>query len=291
MKLPVRSKGNSSPTRRAVLAVPLLFLLAALPSFGLTVQFKLSASYSLLALDDVNRSLGGWEDLMKKRAAATPGWSYEGGSAGRIRGGFDLEGEFLLGFTSRWAVGIGSGFTYGEAAETATSLDILRSSVPYVYARPTNVTATPLVLSGYHFWPLGRKLAIYAGAGAGRVRVRYSDREAVKKKTSDGFTYANEQSASGHGTLVQGVAGIKYAHDGSLGLFLEAVWRRARVDALGSGTGTLYFFEEYSSDLDLWQAKMGLLDEPPAGELFRSVRKALVDCGGFVLKLGFFVKF
>ncbi len=291
MKLPFRSNGNSARTRRAVLAVPVLLLLTALPSFGLTVQFKLSGGYGLLALDDVNRSLGGWEDLVKKHAAATPGWSYEAGEAGRIRSGFDIEGEFLLGLTPRWAVGIGSGFMVGEAAERATSLDILRSSVPYVYARPTNVTATPLVLSGYHFFPLGRKFAVYAGVGAGWVRVRYSDREAVKKKASAGFTYSNEQSATGHGTLVHGVAGIKYAHDENLGLFLEADWKRARVKDLGNGAGTLFFYEEYHQDLDFWQARMSVLDEPPTGETFRSVRKAVVDCSGFALKLGFFVKF
>lgn len=292
MKLRVRSKGKSIPAPPAVFAVSVLLLLAvALPSFGLTIQFKLSGSYGLFALDDINRSLAGWEDFTKKRAAATKGWSYEGGNAGRIRGGFDIEGEFLLSLTPRWAVGVGSGFAYGEAAESATSIDVMRSSVPYIYARPTSVTAVPLVLTGYRLWPLGRKLHVYAGAGAGWVRAKYSGREAVKKQSSAGFVYSNEVSASGHGTLVQGVAGIKYAHDGNLGIFLEAAWRRARIDALGNEAGALYFYEEYLQTLDLWQSKMSVLDEPPAGETFRSVRKAVVDYSGIVLKLGFLVKF
>ncbi|HEX2695714.1 MAG TPA: hypothetical protein VHP61_08155 [Acidobacteriota bacterium] len=292
MKPPACLKEKISPTRPAVLAVAILFLLAAaLPSFGLTIHFKLSGSYSLLSPDDVNRSLSGWGDLMKKRAAATPGWTYEGGKAGRIRGGFDLEGELLLDLAPRWAVGIGSGYSYGVASESATALDILHSSVPYVYARPTKITATPVVMSGYRFWPLGRKFSLYVRAGIGRLWAKYADLEAVRKASDAGFSYTNARSASGRGTLVLVGAGIKYAHDGSLGFFLEAVWRRAKVNAFGNGTGTLYFFEEYDPDLDFWQAKMSLLDGPPAGETFRSVRKAAVDYGGLIIKLGFFVKF
>jgi hypothetical protein len=33
------------------------------------------------------------------------------------------------------------------------------------------------------------------------------------------------------------------------------------------------------------------MEAAPAGENFRSVRKAVVDFSGFVLKLGFFIKF
>ncbi len=285
-------KAKTPPPRPAFpAAMVLLFLAAALPSFGLTIHFKLSGSYGVLSFDDANRSLDGWRDYMKGKAAATPGWSHTGGREGRVRGAFGLEGEFLLGLTRRWAVGFGSGYAFSEASEAATALDITRSSVPYAYARPTKISATPLYLSGYHFFPLGGRLSLYLGAAAGRVRVRYSDGEAAKKRSSAGYTYSNEQSASGHGNLVQGVAGLKYAHDANLGLFLETAWRRARVDALGNGTGTLYIYEEYRPDADLWQARMSLLDAPPAGETFRSVRTAVMDYGGLVLKAGFLVKF
>lgn len=292
MKTTVDLKGKTSPARPIVVAVAvLLLLIAALPSFGLTFHFKLSGSYSLLSLGDVNRSLSGWRDFMKRRKSEIAGWTYVGGKAGRVRGGFDFEGELILDLGPRWAIGIGSGYSYAVAAESATALDILQSSVPYVYARPTKVTATPLVLSAYRFWPLGRKLSLYVRAGMGRLWARYSDREAARKASSAGFSYTDAISASGRGALALAGAGIKYAYDGSLGFFLESIWRRAKVNTLGNGTGTLYFFEQYRQNLDFWQAKMGLFDAPPAGETFRSVQKAVVDYGGLVLKLGFFVKF
>jgi hypothetical protein len=292
MKVILDLKGRTPSGRPAAPAVAVLLLLAlAPPSFGLTVHFKLSGSYSLLSLDDVNRSLSSWRDLMERRAAATPGWTYEGGNAGRARGGFDLEGELLLDLARRWAVGIGSGYTYGEASESSTGLSILQSSVPHIYARPTKITAVPLVLSGYRFWPLGRKFSLYIRAGMGWLWAKYADREAVRKASDTGFSYANSRSASGRGALALAGAGIKYAHDGSLGFFLEAVLRRAKVNAFGNGKETLYFFEEYDPGLEFWQAKMSLLAAAPAGDAFRSVQKAVVDYGGFVLRLGFFVKF
>lgn len=276
----------------AVLALAIMLLLASvLPSFGLTIHFKLSGGFSFLSPEDVNRSLSGWADYMKGLAAATPGWSFAGGKAARIRSGFDLEGEFLLGFAKRWAVGVGSGYSFAEASETATTLDIVRSAIPYAYARPAKVSAIPLIVTGYRFFPVGRRVLVYAGAGAGWVQARYSDSDAAKKVSSAAFSYSNAQSAAGRGTLVQGVVGAKFAYDESLGFFMEAVWRRAKVEELRNGTGTLYSYETHVTGPDLWQAKMSLFEGPPAGEAFRSVRKAAMDCGGFVLKLGFFVKF
>jgi opacity protein-like surface antigen len=188
-------------------------------------------------------------------------------------GAFGIGGEVLLDLTRRWSIGIGSGYALSEVSEGATTLEIERSSVPYVYARPTRVAATPLFLSGYHTFPLGSRLGLYIGAGAGQVRVRYSSSAAAKKAASSGFAYSDEQSASGRGKLVQGTAGFKYVHDQNIGLFLEAVWRRAKVETLEDGTGTLYAYDEYRADIDFWQAKMAVLDGPPAGETFRSVRK------------------
>ena len=274
---------------RAVLA--LLLLAAPLPSSGLTVRLKLSGSYGAPAFDDANLALNGWAESLRRQAAATPGWSFTAGTDGRLRGAFGIGGEVLLDLTRRWSIGIGSGYALSEVSEGATTLEIARSSVPYVYARPTRVAATPLFLSGYHTFPLGSRLGLYIGAGAGQVRVRYSSSAAAKKAASSGFAYSDEQSASGRGNLVQGTAGFKYVHDQNIGLFLEAVWRRAKVETLEDGTGTLYAYDEYRADIDFWQAKMAVSDGPPAGETFRSVRKAVADAGGLVLRIGFLIKF
>jgi opacity protein-like surface antigen len=281
MKPPADHKGRTATARPAVPAVlALLLLAAALPSSGMTIHLKLSGSYGFPAFDDANLALKGWAESWRREAATTPTWSFTGGKDGRLRGAPGIEGEVLLGLTPRWSIGVGSGYALSEVSEGATTLDIVRSSIPYVYARPTRMAATPLFVSSYYSLPIGSRLGLYVGAGAGLVRMRYSATDAVKRAASSGFSYSNEQSASGRGNLVQGVAGFTYARDGNLGL-----------DALTNGPGTLYAYEEYQPDLDFWQAKMDVLEGPPAGETFRSVRKAVADASGLVLKAGFLIKF
>ena len=78
--------------------------------------------------------------------------------------------------------------------------------------------------------------------------------------------------------------------------FLEGSYRWMRVSGFRGDTetdeaATLYHFEQYSSDLDFWQAKNRLYAQPPAGEEFRSVRETEVDFSGFSLILGVAIKF
>ena len=285
---------NGKVGRKRIASLGLLCVLlpaAALPSSGLDLNFKLSGSYSFLVLNDVNRSLQGWVELHKKEATSVPGWTFGGGKAGKVRGGFDLEGEVLLNWAPRWAVGIGSGYSYSEVTESRSAISVEEGAVSMVYARPTKVAATPLVVSGYHFWPLGPKVQIYVRAGMGWLWAKYVDREGSKKASALNYAYTSYQSASGQGALIQGGLGVKYVQDQSLGFFCEVSLRQAKVNSFVRETGTLYFFEEYNSSLDFWQAKIQAREKAPAGEDFRSVRKAVVDFGGFVLKLGFFIKF
>lgn len=265
---------------------------AALPSSGLDLSFKLSGSYSFLVLNDVNRSLRNWVEYHKKEVASIPGWTFSGGKAEKVRGGFDLEGEVLLSLTPRWAVGIGSGYSYSEVTESrSTIITVEKNAEPFAYVRPTKVAATPLVVSGYHFLPLGPKVQIYVRAGMGWLWAKYVNREGVRRASKKDYTYTSFNSASGRGALIQGGLGVKYVQDQSLGFFCEASLRQAKVNSLKGQNGTLYFFEEYYSSLDFWWAEIETMEMAPAGETFRSARKAVVDFSGFVLKLGFFIKF
>jgi hypothetical protein len=265
---------------------------AALPASGLDLSFKLSGSYSFPVLNDVNRCLQAWVEFHKKDVAAVPGWTFSGGKAEKVRGGFDLEGEVLLNLTPRWAVGIGSGYSYAEVTESrSTIVTVEKRAVSFAYVRPTKVAATPLIISGYHFLPLGPKFQIYVRAGMGWLWAKYVNREGVKRATRRDFNYTSFQSASGRGALVQGGLGVKYIQDKSLGFFCEASLRQAKVNSLKGQNGELYFFEEYYSPLDFWWAKIETMEMAPAGENFRSARKAVVDLSGFILKLRFFIKF
>ena len=285
---------NGKIGRKRIVGLGLLCVLLtaeALPGFGLDLSIKISGSYDFLTLNDINRSMQGWREFYKRKAASIPGWTFGDGKMGKLRGGFGLEGEVLLHLTPRWAVGVGSGFSYSEVTESRSAITVKEKAVSMVYTQPTKVVAKPLFVSGYHFWPLGLKLQIYFRAGIGWIWAKYVDREGAKKASSLNFTYKSVQSASGRGALIQGSLGVKYLLDQSLGFFCEASLRRAKVSSFKGETGTLYFFEEYNSSLNFWQAKVKMKENEPGGENVRSVRKTVVDFGGCALKLGFFIKF
>jgi hypothetical protein len=72
--------------------------------------------------------------------------------------------------------------------------------------------------------------------------------------------------------------------------------RRAKIQGFSGGnqsetTGTLYYFEEYIPDLDLWQAKNEIRAEMPTGSNYRSVSETVVDFSGLSVKIGFMIKF
>ena len=292
MKAFPRRAGTVSPGRRLVPIILAVSLLApALPCSGLSIHLKLAGSYGRPALDGVNRALGSWADSLKAQATLTPGWGTTGGGEGRVRDAYGLEGEILIDLTRHFAVGVGSGYALAAASIEDTDIGIVRTIGSFDYARPTTVSMTPLFFSAYASFDLGRKLDVYIGTGGGRVRARYSASEATKRTQVAAFSYTNEQLATGWGNMTQAVAGFTFAHDASLGLFVEGGYRWAKVDDLRNGSGKLYAYEEFRPDLDLWQAKIALFENPPEGESFRSVGRAVVDGSGPVVKVGFLIKF
>lgn len=286
---------NRKAGRKRIAGIGLLCILlpaAALPSSGLNLSFKLSGGYSVLALDDVNRCLQAWVEYHKKEVASYPDWTFSGGKAEKLRGGFDFEVEALLNLSRRWAVGIGSGYSFSEVSESRSIINTVeRRGLAFAYGRPTKVSGIPLVISGYYFLPLGPKVQIYVRAGAGWLWAKYINREGVRRSTRRDYTYTSFNSASGRSGLTQGGLGVKYIQDKNLGFFCEASLRKAKVNSLRVENGILYYFEEYSSSYDYWWAKIEGMETAPAGENIRSVRKAVVDFSGFFLKLGFFIRF
>jgi hypothetical protein len=279
------------------IAVIFCFLMAASgQAEGTDFSLKISCGMGFPKFGEVNGALDGWRELREREAAANSYWVFEGGTVKHLSRSLDFEGEILLKLSSRWALSVGAGTTYSSISEKQTTLAVTKSTVPYVYARPTKATATPLIFSAYHFLPVGNRFEIYGRAGAGWLWAKYTDRDATKKTAETKYTYPSYQSASGRDFLVHAGLGILYKHEQGLGFFGEVSFRRAMVDSMSgetkSGTrGDLMSFDEYDADLDLWQPKIEVMAEAPSGDAFRSVRKTAVDFGGFVIKLGVFIKF
>ena len=278
----------------AVLFGVLLFLPSL--SFCLEFQFRLSSGLRRMKLDEVNLALAGWEEKIKQEASPQPSWSFEEPEVPPLHFGFSFEGELTVFLTPRLALGVSAGYVYSDLNEQDTLLSINKDGITYDYARPTKVSAYPIIFLGYLYVPLGSKLNLYLKGGAGIIQAKYVGREAFKIAEESGFVYPTFEMAEASRSTSLGGIGLEYKFDPSMGFFIEATAQSAKVSGFSSENQPgekrdLYFFEEYIPELDIWQAKMRVLPQEPGGENIRSVREAVVDFSGFSVKIGILLKF
>ncbi len=264
-----------------------LFFLS-ISSYAIEIKLKLAGSLLFLNQDHINRSVNDWEELLKKTGIGSPKnkYIYKEGEVKNLNKGISFEGEFIISFTPRLAVGLGTGFIYSELDEEKTSLTFERDSKTVIIAKPFKINAFPVNLSVYYFHPLMDRLRLYVRGGTGLVWAKYIEREG---------NYF-EQTATDQGQSFFLSPGLIYEATSFMQFFIEGEAKFLRLDRFqgeieGGESGALYFFEEYNQGLEFWQAKMGIKNEKPSGENVRSVEEAVIDLGGFSVKIGFVIKF
>lgn len=278
----------------AILAIGTL-LFPALSS-GSNLYLRLSSGLGWLKADELNFCLTAWKEGWRLQAEVDPGLNLESEAIRSLHIGTDFEAELLLSF-SRWlALGVSAGYAYASLDEENTLLSILQEGTLYDQARPTKVSAYPVYLSVFLSLPLGRKISAYLRGGVGTVFARYVVREANKKAEVSRFTYTAYDNATASRGCYLGSLGLSYAVDPSLGFFVEATARQAKISGFEAadefgGRSRLYTYEEYRPEIDFWQLRIGLHPEEPSGPGVREVREATVDFGGYSAKIGIFLRF
>jgi len=263
---------------------------------GLDIQLRLSSGLWRMDLGEVNSALLGWRDGLKQTWDLDPTQQFVSGDVIPLRLSIDFEAELVFSFSRWFKVGLSTGYAYGSFNEEATLLTFEQAAVLYERARPTKVSAYPFLASGYFNVPLGKKFNVYLRAGVGALLARYVSREAQKKVTDERFSYTSYDNAKATGLTYLGGLGLSYSFDESLGFFLEAAGRSARVDGFSGENrleekGVLYSYEEYLSKAGFWQPKMHVLPEPPSSDIVRNLREATVAFSGYSVKIGLLLKF
>ena len=282
-------------TKKAALILFLLFFSFSL-SFGIDISLKLSGGLSYIKLDDINRSLKGWEELWKKTTLSREDWEFAGGGAGKLNIGYNFEGEIIFSLSPHLAASFGIGLIYSELVEEKIEVFINANSNQTSRTKPTKVNAQPLTLSGYFFYPVGKKLDVFIKGGAGLIWAKYIERQGWKPLSAETYNYGWQQEASAQGPVFLGGLGIIYRIDDSLGLFIEGGARWAKISGFQGETsegeeGNLYFLEELEPDIGFWQTSFMISAEEPSGDNFRSIKKAVVDFSGFSARIGLLIRF
>lgn len=286
--------------RNSFVKAALLIIVLSLFILNLSaVEFslKLAGGLSHMKLDSVNRSILDWVAWQKKNAQEQKRWEFLGGKVTELHQSFDFDGEVLLAVNSWLSMGISIGFIYGEITNRDTELTIDRSGNQYLYTFPTKVNAYPFIFSGYFNLPVFNWLKFYINGGAGLVWAKYFNSEGRKlNQEGTNFNYPISQKASSRGNVLKGGIGVLFHTYSGIDFFLEGSYRLSKITGFQGENkdnirGTLFTYEEYDPNIDIWQTKINILADKPAGEFIRSVEESEIDLSGFSFKTGIIIKF
>jgi hypothetical protein len=283
-------------TTAGIFRILILLLVFSDSAQGLDLHFKISGGYSYLKLSEVHRSLDGWAEWKKIEAKEKNNWQVLGENVRSMHSGVDLEGEILFFFTPRISLGLGAGYIYSDVNEAKAEVIVERPAGTQSQVFPLIVSAYPVTLSGYYFVPLSSNLRLFFRGGFGLVWAKYVNREGSKYLAANKYNYLELQKASASGSIILAGLGLMYDSDMGVRFFIEGTARLAKIRGFSGENeegikGTLYYFEEYHSDLDYWQAKAKIMAEKPSNPNFRSVSEAIIDFSGFSAKIGFMIRF
>ncbi len=280
-----------------VLILFLLITLLFIPhTYAVDISLKLSLGQSFFNPQNINRFLDDWAIGKKKEIEANPNLTYIEGNVSELRSGLEFTAEILVAITSRITVGIGAGYLYSELIEDKAVLTFEANWGTWLEVKPIKISALPLTISGYYFFPLGSSFRLYVMGGTGKVWGKYIVRDAWRPTEEDDLYYGSFQRTSGRGSMVLAGLGFEYEFEPGIHIFFEGLGRMCQIsDFQGESnqeeSGTLYYFEEHIQDFDIWQAKNQIKAAAPSGENYRSVQKATVDLSGLSIRIGLVIKF
>lgn len=281
---------------KKILIFTLLIVLCTAQGEAVEFSLKLAGGLSFIRPAQVTQVLKDWEQWQILNADYIKSWTYLSGTVSEIKMAWDLEVEFFFSLTSRFAVGLASGYIYGSITEKDTSLTIERVQGVFDVGKPTKMTAIPLILSVYYIQPITASLRTYVRGGGGYLWATYVERESIRKTEAEKYSYPTFIQTSARDTTVLLALGLLFETEPGIRFFVEGTWRRAKISGFDgedkTGTmGTLFYVEEYSPQLDYWQRKYMISQEAPSGENYRSVKEAEVNFGGLSIKAGIMIRF
>ncbi len=116
---------------------------------------RLSSGLWQMKLGEINDALTGWREGVKREADIDPNAQFIGGDVERLRLGMEFEAELVLSFSQWMKLGLSFGYAYASVNEEETLLTVEEAGALEERARPTKVSAYPLLVSGYFSLPLG----------------------------------------------------------------------------------------------------------------------------------------
>jgi len=275
------------------------FSMTGIGQAQLRLSFKATGGYGTISLGDINAVIKS-KDNMLKDLASIYGYTKEG-ALEKINWGLNFEGEFILNLTDNLGIGLGSGYIQWKKSSTASLIVETEGTINY-NVEPT-ITAIPIKISVYYFYPVASRMNIFLKGGIGYYfgKITLSSKEEMiatlyRVKVWQDFK-VRDNGIGFHGGL-----GFEYNIVQNIAFFVEGEGRYAKLkDWKGDVTyidlwdqltkkrsGTFWYYEferygKYYSDVDIREDK-------PTDPHFKNLRKFECNLSGLSLKVGIRIK-
>lgn len=291
-------KSRLNIIQKKILHISLFLVIFVHFTYGMELSIKFSGGLNYSKMANINRVLQDWVVFKERFADINKHWIFVEGDIPEFHSSYDFDGELIFSLTSHLALGLSGGYIYGELGEDDTEVTMKEavSESSFLDIRPTKVNAFPLTVSGYYLFTVMKKITFYLKGGGGLIWAKHIVREGWKPVLGESYNYFFTQNTSARSSILLGGFGIMYEVESGMRFFIEGIARSSKINGFrgensNGQTGTLFFFEEYNSDLDFWQAKNQILSQMPMGENIRSAQEATVDLSGFAVKIGLIIQF
>lgn len=279
------------------------FLLTRISHSQTKLSFKAIGGYGNMSPGDLNAVISSWDALFIDIADLT-GYTKEGATE-KINWDFEFEGEFIVNLTKNIGIGIGTGYIQRKK-DSNSSLKVDTLGTITLNLEP-KITATPIRLSVYYFYPLASQMNIFFNGGIGY----YFGKIALSLKTEEsslvlGYTYWNKMDyeVKDNGIGFHGGIGFEYNIVKNIAFFVEGSGRYAKlkdwegdVTFTNSGgdtekkSGTFWYYESEYLFFSKYYSNAEIEEGKPTDPGFRNIRKFECDLSGLSIKAGLRIKF
>ena len=286
------------------------FFLAGIGQAQPKFSFKATGGYGSISTGDFNTVISSLDDLFGDLAAAASLlYGVEIAKEGefeKMGSGLDFEGEFIVNLTENIGIGIGAGYILRKKDSAASvEFDPFFSVSGNIEPK---ITAIPVKLSAYYFYPVSSEMNIFVNGGIGYYfgKVTYS---IGMDQSIMGLTLSakHDGEIKGNGIGFHGGIGIEFTVAENIGFFVEGAGQYAKLkdwegdhtvtSPFGTETmsGTFWYYELLDMNTGKYYSDFGPSKEEPTAEPgeppYQNVRKAEVDLSGFSIRVGIRIKF
>jgi len=272
-------------------------------NFDKGFSIKLTGGYGNVAVGDINAVLEG-QDSLFNYFTTIAGYTKEG-EFKDLNKGFEYECEFIVDINEHFGIGIGAGYIQRKQLNKFTIE--MWENYEYQYMASfidPKLSAVPIKLSIYYFFPLTTRLNLYLNGGIGYYfgKIQYSTSDELQMGHDQWITIS-EIEAKDNGLGFHGGIGIEFNIIKNIAFFIEGAGRYAKLkdwegdEILTSNgdvertAGTLWCYGIPYSDGREYFSWLSVQKEKPSDPNIKNVRKAEVDYSGFSFRIGLKIKY